>query len=64
MCQLCRKIDKMEKEEALFAIGEAMADCSNKKRYDHLSDLIDRVLGTDTVIDDRELDEAWERTRR
>lgn len=65
MCKICSDIEGLDQANALIEIGVAMEEALTDKQLDHLSELLDKVLGVDQPIpSDAEADEDWERSHR
>jgi hypothetical protein len=61
MCKVCEQALRASKKDALAAIGKAMAA---GKKAEHFVAVLDQILGTQTPDDDKELDTAWENSKR
>ena len=64
MCQICKKVNEEDISVLLEEIGEAMEETTNPKKLVHLSDLLDRVLGIKPQQEDKEMNEAWENSKK
>lgn len=66
MCKVCSTIKRKQLSQAdsLVMIGEAMSKDMKRKSYDHLSELLDRIMDIRENTQDSELNEAWESNRR
>lgn len=58
MCKICREVRKLKPEEALKRVANAME--KHPKESDHLSDLIDEILGSSLEDRDEEAERDWE----
>lgn len=59
MCSMCRLVAGRPQKEALRLIGEAMETAMGKDK-DHLSDLLDTILGTGEKTDDEQEAKAFQ----
>ncbi len=64
MCKICVKARKLSVQDALLLVGEAMEEASNERKIEHLSALLDELLGTELSDTDDELGDVWERSNR
>lgn len=67
MCQLCKLAEAAKTEQQMQDVLNRIAAhlaAANYKKKQHLSHLMDKMLGFGEQDEDAELAEAWERNRR
>lgn len=59
MCTLCKEINKRDSEQVLALVAERMKEAKDRKEFDHLSEVLDKLLGTEDKSEDTELAKTW-----
>ena len=60
MCKICKETEGLTREEALEFIA---SELENDNYFDHLSELLDRILSIQPTERIEELDALWENNR-
>ena len=59
MCKLCNEIKKRDSKQVLSLVAERMKEAKDRKEFDHLSEVLDKLLGTEDKLEDTELAKTW-----
>jgi len=59
MCSLCNEVKKTDSQQALRLIARKMETAKSRGEFDHLSEVLDKLLGTEDKVEDEDLAKTW-----